>query len=346
MLYNKNAGYGQSLMNFARTVCPTFGNILVVMNSSNSDEANYQKVQEVFGPDPQGLVRFYTSLESAYAAAESNNNDIILLDGNSTHKVAAAIAWSKNRIHVFGMDGGGRLFAQGAKVESTIAAGDAYVMAVTGTRNTFENIKFIQADTDAAAITCVQDGGEGTVFRNCSFVFGTATNLDGTETTSYEFVAGGDSCLYENCLFGTSTLAGDGARAVMAIDAISGGSATVKDNVWKDCFWTISSETASADMIRLIGTDSAQYTNTWINPVFHAVVNAAASSIVLDDTVRSYASQVAGELLFVNPASNCTEFCTDVTDLVKVIGHSMLTFSGADPTVAAAALVGTAITPA
>ena len=346
MLYNKNAGYGQSLMNFARTVCPTFGNILVVMNSSNSDEANYQKVQEVFGPDPQGLVRFYTSLESAYAAAESNNNDIILLDGNSTHKVAAAIAWSKNRIHVFGMDGGGRLFQQGAKVESTIDAGDAYVMAVTGTRNTFENVKFIQADTDSAAITCVQDGGEGTVFRNCSFVFGTATNIDGTETTSYEFVAGGDSCLYENCLFGTSTLAGDGARAVMAIDNISGGSTNTKDCVWKDCMWTIASESASADMIRVIDTSAAVFTNTWINPVFHAVVNATMSAIVLDDTVRSVSGHLQGEFLFVNPASNCTEFCTDVTDLVKIIGHSMLTFSGTDPTVAAAALTGTAVTPA
>ncbi len=78
MSWNKNAGYGQGLISFVRSIVPTFGNILVVMNAANSDEANYQHMQEVFTPDPDGLVRFYTSLANAYAAAESNNNDVIL----------------------------------------------------------------------------------------------------------------------------------------------------------------------------------------------------------------------------------------------------------------------------
>lgn len=81
------------------------GNIHIVMNSSNTDEKNYQHMQDLFPPDTDGNVRFFTSLESAYAACESNNNDVILLDANSSHTLVNGIAWSKNRIHVIGMDG-------------------------------------------------------------------------------------------------------------------------------------------------------------------------------------------------------------------------------------------------
>jgi len=105
MSWNQNSGYGQAMMNMIASQVPAFGNVLVVMNSSNTDEANYQHLQDIMVNDNDGQLRFYTSLESAYTAAESNNNDIILLDSNSTHTVANGIAWSKNRIHVIGMDG-------------------------------------------------------------------------------------------------------------------------------------------------------------------------------------------------------------------------------------------------
>ena len=99
-----NSGYGQAMLNMIASQVPAFGNILVVMNSSNTDEANYQHLQDIIQYDPDGQLRFYTSLESAYEAAESNNNDVILLDANSSHTIANGIAWSKNRINVIGMD--------------------------------------------------------------------------------------------------------------------------------------------------------------------------------------------------------------------------------------------------
>ena len=89
------------------------------MNSSNTDEKNYQHMQDLFPADSDGNARFFTSLESAYAACESNNNDVILLDANSSHVLANGIAWSKSRINVVGLDGGDRLVQQGAKVQCT-----------------------------------------------------------------------------------------------------------------------------------------------------------------------------------------------------------------------------------
>lgn len=319
--WNQNSGYGAATLNMIAQVVPTFGNVMVVFNAANTDEKNYWKTERVMHPDPMGQVRFYTSLEDAYDACESNNNDVILLDANSSHTVEAGMLWEKNRINVIGMDGGDRLIQPGAKVQSTGNPATAYLMKVTGTRNSFRNVKFIQNSTNSAAITCVQDGGEGTLFKNCHFTFGTATNIDGTETTSYEFVAGGDSCTYIDCEFGTPTLAGDGARAVMAIDAVN--SHEMKDCRFKDCTWVIASESASADMIRVIDTSAVLFTNIFVNPVFQATINDSLSLITLDDCVRSVSGLLGGELFFVNPASNCTEFCSDVTDLVKVIGWGM-----------------------
>jgi len=101
------------------------------------------------------------------------------LSGYASHALAAGIAWTKNRIHVLGMDGGGRLTDQGAKVESSATDATGYVINVTGTRNTFENIKFIQNSTNAAALNVAIISGEGNRYTNCSFIFATATNLSG-----------------------------------------------------------------------------------------------------------------------------------------------------------------------
>ena len=74
------------------------------MNSSDTDEENYQKMQDLFPVDTYGVVRFHTSLATAYAACESNNNDVILLDGNSSHVLTEVLNATKNRVHMFGLD--------------------------------------------------------------------------------------------------------------------------------------------------------------------------------------------------------------------------------------------------
>jgi hypothetical protein len=69
------------------------------MNSSDTDEKNYQHMQDLFPVDTDGRVRFYTDLATAYEEAESNNNDVIILDGNSTHALTAQLTIDKNRVH-------------------------------------------------------------------------------------------------------------------------------------------------------------------------------------------------------------------------------------------------------
>jgi len=121
------------------------------------------------------------TLPVAYAAAGSG--DTIALSTNSTHSLATGIAWTKSRINLVGMDFFGRLVQQGAKVQLATAATTAYVLKVTGTRNSFSNIKFIQAATAATGLHVLEEGGEGSLYQNCSFVFGVADNLDLTTAT-------------------------------------------------------------------------------------------------------------------------------------------------------------------
>jgi len=328
--YNPNVGYGQSLINFARTICPTFGNILVVMNSSNSDEANYHKVQETFKPDPMGLVRFYTTLDAAYDAAESNNNDIILLDANSSHSVAVGgLAVSKSRIHFVGMDGGGRYLQQGSKVQSTAGTAAVYVIKNTGTRNTFRNIKFIQTDDEATSLTCFQEGGEGTYFENCSFTFGDVDNLD--QTDAYDFVHGGDSVTMKECTFGNDTLLTSAGRAVMAIDTVTSGQ-PFKNNVFKDCLWMTATSSTDLSFIRVLATSDVNFGNVFINSIMMNALIDSNSAAATDDAVDSVSGLVAGNLLFVNPSTNATKFCSDVTDQVQVVGPTTNAAAGLSKT--------------
>ena len=219
--YNPNSGYGRALLDLVAGTVPAFGDVHVVVSPDDYNHFNYQTLWEVFKPG-NGFVRFYTSLSDAYDACQSNNNDVIVLDAATTHSLSGMLTWSKSRIHVIGFDGGSRLVQQGAKIEITGATAAAAVVKVTGTRNSFRNLKVIQSSTHATALNVWQFAGEGNLYENCSFVFGVNNNLGSANAT--EALFGEDSGTLIKCSFGTDVLTTSAARAVMTLDAISGAS--------------------------------------------------------------------------------------------------------------------------
>lgn len=320
MNYNLNSGYGQLLaMQIAAAVGPTFGKIHVVVNASDV-QGTKDMVKEAFVPDPDGVIRFYATLEAAYSAVTSNSGEVILLAGHNTHTIANGIAWSKNRINVIGMDGGGRLVQQGAKVQSTDAAADAYVIKVTGVRNSFRNIKFIQVDTNAAALHVLEEGGEGNLYDHCSFTFGVVDNLD--QTNAYEVLAGSDSATYTNCYFGTETLLTSAARAVFAIDQVT-TSQEFKSNILRKCTFLISSSSSTACLVKVVANTDVLFTNLFDDCTFMASIDSAGGA-ALAQAVISAASLVKGTLYFANPrVFGCTNFSIATSGAnagVRVIG--------------------------
>jgi hypothetical protein len=335
MLYTQNSGYGQALLNrlesVAASICPTFGRIFVVMSPSDSADPNYQILQDVCREDPEGKVRFYTTLLAAYNATTTNNNDVILMDAHSAHVIASQIAWSKSRIHVVGMESGGRYTEQGTRITGTVAAATAALIKVTGTRNTFRNIKFIQNDTDAAAINVVISAGAATLWQDCSFIFEVTDNLD--LTTACEVLIAEDGGTFKRCVFGNDCIQSSAARYVTELNAVTGSNSgdSPKHNTFIDCMWTIASTSANAIFFK---TTAAKFRNTLINPVFHAVVMATGSAVILTKAMASIATMTDGSILVVNPACNCTDLCTTSTNAFVV---------GVVPT---AATSGIAVTPA
>lgn len=331
-MFNLNSGYGQLLaMQVAASVGPNFGQILIV--AEDSDNATIKDMlTETFTTDSEGRVRIFSTLAAAYDAAVSNNNDVILMTSHNAHAVTTGIAWSKSRINVIGMDSGDRLVQQGARVVGATADDTGYVIKVTGTRNSFRNIKFDQASTDAAGLTVAQFGGEGTLVKNCSFVFSVADNLD--QTDAYEVVMGEDSGTFINCTFGNDTLDTSVARAVMVIDVVT-TSQEMKSCIFKDCMWNILSDDANANFIRVLATTDCKFGTTFINPVFHASLNNTTGGIVLTDAVDSVSSLIEGDMFFVNPSCNCTNFSSAITDNLFVTGQNPV-----------AATAGVAVTPA
>ena len=115
------------------------------------------------GNTGKSTTKAFKTLSKAYDTVTSNANDVIFIDGDSTVVETAMLDWSKNRVHVIGCNGVPGHYGAGAKVSLgvTTAATDIATIKVTGVRNTFSNIKFMNSNTVAEGIYCVADG-EGT----------------------------------------------------------------------------------------------------------------------------------------------------------------------------------------
>lgn len=146
--------------------------------------------------------RAFKTLSKALANANTNHNDAIFIDGDSTVVETSMIDWSKNRIHVFGDNGPapGLGYGCGAKVSLTATSGATNIATLrcTGVRNTFNAIKFLNASTVAQGIYCVAEAGEYNRYNFCEIYKST----DLTEDLAAEILMNGDSSQFYNCTIG------------------------------------------------------------------------------------------------------------------------------------------------
>ena len=293
-----------------------FGNVYFV-DYRNGLEGNSGKKEEPL-----------KTLGAAYAKCTSNNNDIICIDGDSTVQEDEAIAWSKNRIHVIGL-GGGFLTGQRAKVQLSTtgnAADTSCTLNVTGVGNSFHNLKVMNSGTHASSIACLIDAGEANWYNNCSFM--KFTDLDQTTVSDVEMRS--DSTTYTNCELGFDTLVQSVARPTLRIKA--SGATRCKHLYMKDCTFVCSSSSADKAHILIENNSSLAFNNLIINPIFACALVSSTSAAALDDAINSAAGLVEGNILVVNPASNCTAVCATVTDQIQVVGPLTHVNAGAPQT--------------
>ena len=178
----------------------------------------------------------FKTLSAAVAAATSNNNDVIFVDGDSTVTETEMITLDKNRVHIVGCNGPAGHMGNGAKVSLgvTTAATDIGTFKNTGVRNTFSNIKFMNSNEVAEGIYCFVEGGEFSRFFNCEFY--KSTDLD--VTGAAEFVNNGDTAMFYNCTFGSTVniIASSKIRANMLLTPVLSGK-KCRDGYVENCLF-------------------------------------------------------------------------------------------------------------
>jgi hypothetical protein len=241
MKYSQLSRYGA----IAKMLPFTTGKIFFVVPSS---ETFLPVMQEMFPVDEDGVPRVYTTVQAAYDATTSGNDDVIILSTNAAHELAAQLTISKSRVHFIG-DLWGRSFGQRAKINYADGIATALPFAVKNIAvgTTFEGIKFLNNNTDAQVVGTVGEGGEYALYKNCEFY--NSTNLD--SDTVAELVLGGDSPKFINCTFGSlaDAVSGNKIRPAILIDGsvVTGGAGTTRDAYFDNCrLWKKAGGTTTA----------------------------------------------------------------------------------------------------
>ena len=174
------------------------------------------------------------TIAQAYSLTTTNHDDVIVLSTYATHTLTEMLDITTNRVHFVG-DTFGRLYGQAARITLAGAvATDIHMVRNIGVRNTFSGIKFQAANTASQTTGGVGEGGEYTVYENCSFECGKLS------TTGYcDVLLNGDSTQFINCTFGSTaqTIVGDIVRAgvLMTAGGVAGGAGSTKDVLFQNC---------------------------------------------------------------------------------------------------------------
>jgi hypothetical protein len=255
------------------------------------------------------------TIAAAYDLVTTNNDDVIVLSGYSAHPVTELLAVSKNRVHFVGLGLPSRASLQGTRITMAAGISAQCLMRNTGVRNSFTNIKFVMSSAETAVKYCVEEGGEGTLYSGCAIHVN--AKLDDTATS--DMLLSGDSCTFTNCTFGNDNLTTSAARAVVLVDGVTGGAASMKNCYFEDCIFQIASSEANALLFKVADTAAVTFGNVLKNCVFFNIVHAGAGAVSLTIAVKSVSGLTGGTVYFVNPQTNSASFST-TSDQFEISG--------------------------
>ncbi len=255
------------------------------------------------------------TFSAAQGKVTSNNNDLIVIDGDSTIVETAMVSNTKNRFSVIGV-GGGIMYGQGAKINSAVASGATNIATYKNTaiRVSMSGIKFDSANTVAEGIWGVAEGGEYAVYQNCEFY--KSTDLD--VTTSAELLLNADSAQFYGCTFGSLANARSGTvirPTVWLGKDLVGAGLVCRDVLFDDClFWVQASHTTSSMVHSTAATDVER------QMLFKGCgfINNKAASAVPAQAISLAATLTVGQII-LDPtcyAANVTKLSTSTGVIV------------------------------
>ena len=256
------------------------------------------------GNDPNDGLTWKTALRTyseAIRRVTSNNNDVILIDGDSTVEELAMVYLTKNRVHTIGMNGFAGHMGNGAKISMgiTTAVTDFGTFQNSGVRNTFTGIRFMNGNTEANALYNVKEGGEFTRYQNCEFY--KSSHLD--HAVACDFLHNGDSTMHYNCTFGSTANETGDIRPNMNLTQILAGK-KCRDAYLENCLFL--SKADDTDKVMVYG-DNATDVERMLTMKNCTFVNNLLSAGTPAHAVGFGAAQTQGSVLLQDCASvDCT----------------------------------------
>lgn len=279
------------------------GLLLAMFGPGNTFYVDYRNGSDT--NDGESWETAVRTLSAAYALCTSNNNDCILIDGDSTVVETSMIDWSKNRIHVFGCNGPMPIFGYGAgaKVQLgvTTDTDDIAIIKITGVRNSFNGIKFDSANTLTESAYAIADGGEYTRFNFCEFY--KSTHL--TAAAAAELLCNGDSSNYYRCTFGDlvnhrdSAGAGSKQRPNVLLNRETITGKVARDVTFEKCHFLVKAGHADVCFVYGSGATDVERRMVFDNCVFW---NCVLGGGTVADAVNFAAAQTTGDVLLIKPA--------------------------------------------
>ena len=204
--------------------------------------------------------RPFKTIDKALDVVTTNKNEGIALMGSSGHTLTEMLSITKNRVHMFGYDPGGRSYGQNARVSLGVTgvATDIATVQNTGVRNSFRNIKFSNGGTEAEALFCFAEGGEYTVLDSCELY--KYSLLD--SSLAAELLMNGDSAQIHNCTIGSNVgvIAGAIIRPCVMLTRETITGKVARDVTFSNCnFWRNCGDTANAFVWSTLATDVERF---------------------------------------------------------------------------------------
>jgi len=262
------------------------------------------------------------TVAQAYSLARTNKDDIIVLMGNAEHVLTSMLDVSKSRVHFIGLDGSsGRLYGQNAKISMgvTTAVTDVFGIKDTGTRTSWNNIKFMSSNTLTEHVATFGGGGEYTKFNMCEFY---ASGKQASDTHA-DMVCNIDSPQFFNCTFGSLALGvtGDKIRpAILLTKATVAAGKVTRDAYFDNCrFWKNAGGTTTA-MIKGAATDIERFMELH-DCQFVANVLGNVPAVAID-----VANLTVGQILLTGDtaAFECTKLAT-ATNVISGLNTKVAT---------------------
>jgi len=162
MNYNENSGKGRLGVQALYNLRPTIGKVFIVGDSSTVD---LQRLEQVFGFDPEGELHYFSTIEAAInsGAVEADRNDVVLVaPGHSETFTGTDLTLDIAGVTILGL-GKGSLQPQikfnHADAEISVAADNV----------TIENLRLTSTITVVKVAIEIEDGIDYATVRGCRF---------------------------------------------------------------------------------------------------------------------------------------------------------------------------------